>query len=73
MKIKVYGIEIAVFGSDRKHILYFKSSEEREEYASLTPNPYSLLSAKKIEETALTPYVDDWNGEIIYRGAYELI
>ena len=73
MKIKVYGIEIAVFGSDRKNILYFKSSEEREEYASRTPNPYSLLGVKKIEETALTPYIDEWSGEIIYQGAYELI
>lgn len=73
MKIKVYGIELAIIGSDRKQILYFKTAEERAEYAARTPNPYSLLRAKNIDEAAIAPYTDAWSGEIIYPGAYELV
>lgn len=73
MKIKVYGIELAVFGSDRKQVLYFKTPEERAEYAFRAPNPHSMLRAKHIEETALTAYVDPWDERIIYPGAYELV
>ena len=72
MKIKVYGIEITVIGSDLKFDLYFMSSDERAEYAARTSNPYRLLRAKSLEESALTPYVDAWSGEAVYPGAYEL-
>lgn len=73
MKIAVYGIRYAVFGSDRKPELYFKNEEDREAFLADFKNPFNRLRAKSIEESALVPALRDaWDEDSIIPGAYEI-
>lgn len=73
MKITVYGIRYAVFGSDRKAELYFKSKETREAFIDSFENPFSLLRGKRVEESTLTPALrDTWDEDSVIPGAYEI-
>ena len=74
MKITVYGIRYAVFGSDCKSELYFKTKEDRESFLADFKNPFERLRGMQVKESSLVPALrDEWDEDSTIPGAYERV
>ena len=72
MKITVWGIKQAIWGSDNFRFLYFKTSEERDAFFA-TIDHADKLRARKVNEADLHPALrDEWDDGSVIPGAYTI-
>lgn len=75
MKLKVYGITYAIWGSDLKPRMYFLTPEDRERYIADQPADFAFdrLRARRMNAADLEPALrNPWNPDTIIPRAFIL-